>query len=63
MSGILHEIVLADMAEWHDFVRANHQTILDDYGSVSNAYQHAVQGGLRFGGGAAPLITVRFTED
>jgi hypothetical protein len=57
------EIILADMGEWLDFVRENIDAIRDAYGSVSNAYQHAVQGGLMLGGGAAPLFVIRFAEE
>jgi len=55
----INELVLNTLDEWFDFVRENYQTVLDDYGSVSAAYRQAQNGGLVFGGGAAPIITVK----
>jgi hypothetical protein len=58
----INELVLDTMDDWYDFVRENIDAIRDDYGSVSNAYRHAVRDGLIFGGGAAPLICVRINR-
>ena len=57
-----NEIILADMDDWHTFAMENLVAIQEQYGSVANAYQHAIQGGLTFGGGAAPLTTVTFAD-
>ncbi len=55
-------ITLDDMDAWETFASANRETLRMEYGSTANAYQHAVQGGLTLGGGAAPLIHVVFAE-
>ncbi len=59
----INELVLDTIDDWYEFVRENIDAIRDDYGSISNAYQRAIQGTLTFGGGSAPFITVRFSED
>lgn len=56
------ELVLADMDEWEAFKADNREALEEHYGSTSNAYQHAIQGGLMLGGGAAPLTLVRFAD-
>jgi hypothetical protein len=55
-------ITLDDMDAWADFVAANRDALIDAYGSPAMALQHAVQGGLTLGGGAAPLFHVVFAE-
>ena len=55
-------ITLADMDAWDAFVAENRRALTDEYGTLSNAYQHAVQGGLTLGGGAAPLFHIVFAE-
>ena len=57
-----HHIELADMDAWEAFVADNEDALIDAYGSTINAYQHAVQGGLTLGGGAAPLFHIFFAE-
>lgn len=57
-----HEIILADMDEWEAFASDNREALEQDYGSTANAYQHAIQGGLVLGGGAAPLFHISFAE-
>lgn len=56
------EIILAAMDEWEAFASDNRDALEDEYGSTANAYQHAVQGGLTLGGGAAPMFTISFAE-
>jgi hypothetical protein len=56
------QIELADMDAWEAFVADNRDALEAEYGSTSNAYQHAIQGGLTLGGGAAPLVEVFFAE-
>lgn len=55
-------IVLADMDEWGDFAAANREALEADYGSLANALQHAMQGGLTLSGGAAPEFFISFAE-
>lgn len=55
-----NNIVLADMDEWEAFADANREALEGEYGSTANAYQHAVQGGLMLGGGAAPAFFISF---
>lgn len=56
------EIILADMADWEVFVAHNRDALEEAYGSTAEAYQHAVQGGLTLGGGAAPIFTIWFAD-
>ena len=57
-----HQIELADMTAWREFAAANEDGLIDAYGSVAKAFQHAIQGGLTMGGGAAPLFHIYFAE-
>lgn len=56
------KIILADMDAWEAFAADNREALEDAYGSTASAYQHAVQGGLMLGGGAAPLFEISFAE-
>jgi hypothetical protein len=56
------EIILVNMDEWKSFAAANLEAIVNEYGSTANAYRHAIDGGLRLGGGAAPLFHVSFAQ-
>ena len=56
-------ITLADMDAWDAFAADNRDALVNEYGSTANAYQHAVQGGLTLGGGAAPLVNIVFDDD
>ncbi len=56
-------VILADTDAWDAFVADNREALTDAYGSTANAYQHAVQGGLTLGGGAAPLINIVFDDE
>jgi hypothetical protein len=56
-------ITLKDMDDWQAFARANAEALREQYGSISAAYQHAVQGGLTLGGGAAPCFFICFEDD
>ena len=58
----IETIELADLDAWDSFVADNIDAITDQYGSINNAYQHATQGGLVFGGGAAPAFLVCFKD-
>lgn len=62
MPATEHQITLADMDEWEAFAADNRDALEGEYGSTANAYQHAIQGGLTLGGGAAPLFFVSFGE-
>lgn len=53
-------VELADMDDWDEFVRVNRDAIESDYGSVDRAFRHCIDGGLRFGGGAMPIVDVYF---
>ena len=55
-------ICLRDEDDWAAFAADNHDALEDEYGSTANAYQHATQGGLTLGGGAAPLFNIFFEE-
>ena len=55
-------ITLPNMAAWEAFATVNREALRMEYGSTANAYQHAVQGGLTLGGGAAPLFKIVFAE-
>lgn len=55
-------IILPDMDAWEEFASANREALEDAYGSTAKAYQHAIQGGLTLGGGAAPLFEIFFAE-
>ena len=55
-------ICLRDMNDWDSFAADNFDTLVADYGSTEQAYTHAVQGGLRFGGGAAAIFNVYFAN-
>lgn len=56
------QIVLADMDAWEAFASDNSDALIEAYGSIANAYQHAIQGGLTLGGGAAPLFEISFAD-
>jgi hypothetical protein len=58
----METIVLEDMEAWDTFTSSNADYLTNEYGSISNAYQHAVQGGLIIGDGAAPLFIVVFAD-
>ena len=55
-------IGLRDEDAWRDFVEANREAILERYGTIANAYQHAREGGLTLGGGAAQAVLVLFVD-
>lgn len=54
------DIILADMDAWEAFAEANRDALESDYGSISKALLHAMQGGLTLGGGAAPAFFISF---
>jgi hypothetical protein len=56
------QIVLPNMDAWEEFAAANREALEEAYGSTANALQHAIQGGLTMGGGAAPLFFISFEE-
>lgn len=56
------DLILADMDEWEAFAESNKDALTDEYGSTANALQHAMQGGLVLGGGAAPMFVISFAE-
>ncbi len=43
-------IILPDMDAWDVFATANRDALIEAYGSLDNALQHATQGGLTLGG-------------
>lgn len=53
-------VVLVDDDEWLEFVEANHDAMVATVGSIDQAYSLACNASLWLGGGAAPLIHVRF---
>jgi hypothetical protein len=55
-------IALVDDDAWQEFAEANRDALESEYGSIASAYQHATQGGLTMGGGAAPLTRIYFEE-
>ena len=57
-----HTITLDDIDDWDAFVADNREALVDAYGNTSNAYQHAIQGGLTLGGGAAPMFHIVFAD-
>lgn len=57
------DIILADMDEWDAFANDNREALEADYGSVETALQHARDGGLTLGGGAAPAFFISFADE
>lgn len=55
-------ITLDDMDDWDAFAEQNREGLESAYGSVAEAFQHAIQGGLQLGGGAAPLVDIVFLD-
>lgn len=55
-------VPIPDMDAWDKFVSGNLDALQEQYGSVGRALQHARDGGLTLGGGAAPIVRVHFTE-
>lgn len=55
-------ITLKDMDAWREFAALNEGALIEQYGAVDNALRHALDGGLRMGGGAAPIIDIVFEE-
>lgn len=53
-------VTLADLDDWDEFAAANAEDIVERYGSKAKAYQHLCDGGLTFGGGASPFVSVYF---
>ena len=43
-------VPIKDMDEWAEFVYANKEALIEEYDSVEDALQHALQGGLILGG-------------
>ena len=56
----IENIELYDMDAWNEFVAANRDAIMERYGSIETALQHAREGGLELGGGATPLFVITF---
>jgi hypothetical protein len=56
-------VILADMNEWRDFAADNYDALCEQYESIDNALRHALDGLLRLGGGAAPIVDVKLKED
>lgn len=56
-------VTLADIPAWDRFVADNREALEEAYGSLGAALKHICDGGLTLGGGAAPLVYVRFAED
>lgn len=56
-------VPLVDDADWHRFASANRGALLEIYPCLSDAYMAARQGGIQLGGGAAPLVTIRFVDE
>lgn len=56
----IETIILANMDAWQEWAEANREALEADYGSLSTALQHAMQGGLMIGGGAAPAFFITF---
>jgi hypothetical protein len=54
------EITLADLDAWKSFADANRDAIEAEYETLEKAFRHTCDGGLVFGGGAAPLFIVTF---
>lgn len=54
------DLILDDLDAWDEFAAANEDALRESYGSSESAYQHAIQGGLTLGGGAAPLVIISF---
>lgn len=55
-------VQLADYAAWDTFAEANAEALIAGYGSVEFALQHALDGGLILGGGAAPEFLICFED-
>lgn len=55
-------ILIDNLDQWQDFASANADALIEAYGSVETALQHACDGGLQLGGGAAPLMTIVFVD-
>ena len=57
-----HIIILDNMDDWDTFAADNRDALVESYASTENALQHACQGGLTLGGGAAPMFQIMFSE-
>lgn len=51
---------LADMDAWEDFVENNREPLIEQYGTIEAALKVCLDGGMRLGGGAAPIVDVYF---
>ena len=61
-SGDAIDVLLDDLNDWDEWAADNHEALIEDYGTIDNALKHACDGGLRMGGGAAPIIDVFFVD-
>lgn len=55
-------VTLAGPTAWRAFVRDNEDALLEEYPSLSAARALAEKGKLKLGGGAAPMVRVRFKK-
>jgi len=51
-------INLRNLQDWHGFVADNRDAVIEQYGTPLFALYQARNGGLSFGGGAAPAFVV-----
>lgn len=56
-------VVLANDDEWLEFVEANREALTAQFGDLDKPYRLACNMSLWLGGGAAPLVHVRFPFD
>ena len=56
------QIILDNLEAWEAFAADNRDALEESYGSIANAFQHAIQGGLTLGGGASPMFIVSFAD-
>ena len=48
--------------DWTEFAEANRDALLDMYPDLDAAHKAACEGGIVLGGGAAPMVEVRFVD-
>lgn len=58
----MEHVALRDMDDWHSFVAANEDALLDMYSSIDDALKAACEGGIVIGGGAASAFLVSFVD-
>lgn len=56
-------VELDTMDDWEEFALENREALQKQYGSLTYAQRHLLDGGLMIGGGTAPEVGVYFAEE